>query len=99
MANKVHGVTVTNALTGTGQLIQWQPATPGSVLFYSVYRGLSNDGAYTKIVSNLTLNFYLDNTAYQNERTDYWYYVTATDNLGESTPSEGVAEAAVSRRS
>jgi hypothetical protein len=98
MANKVHEVTVVNALTGTGMIVSWKSAL-GSVLYYSVYRGLSNDGAYTKIATNISVNFYLDNTAYQNERTDYWYYVTATDNLGESEPSKGVTDEATSRRS
>lgn len=98
MANKVNCVKVANALTGTGMLVSWQPNV-GNVLGYNVYRGLSNDGAYTQIATGLSVNFYLDNTAYQGERTDYWYYVTAVDNLGESEPSEGVTDEITSRRS
>lgn len=83
---KIQGVTVTNPMTGTSLLISWA-ASPSPVIGYSVYRGLSETGPFDLLQAGITVEFYLDTTADQRQRTDYWYAVTATDATGESVPS------------
>jgi hypothetical protein len=66
----------------------------GNGSFYSVYRGATTGGLYTKIASAITTNSYLDGTV-QNG-TAYFYVVTALNILGEesSNSAEVVARPA-----
>lgn len=96
MAEKIRGVTVTNAIIG--MMVNWF-VPDGYVIGYNVYRGLSNDGSFVQIATGLTVNFYFDQTAYQGQRTDYWYRVTAVDGMGEGPQSEGISDINVARRS
>jgi len=82
----VQGVTVTNPMTGTSLLVSWA-ASLSPVIGYSVYRGLSQAGPFELLQANIAVTFFMDLTADQRQRTDYWYAVTATDGTGESLMS------------
>lgn len=84
---KVQGVTVTNPMTGTSLLVSWT-ASSSPVIGYSVYRALSSLGPFDLLQSGISVDFFMDITADQRQRTDYWYAVTATDLTGESLMSE-----------
>ena len=78
----ISGVTITTPMTGTSLLVSWEPEV-APILGYNVYRSLSPEGTFSQIAAGIGVNFYLDTNALQNERTDYWYKVSATDGAGE----------------
>jgi len=94
----VQGVTITNPMTGTSLLVSWA-AVSIPAIGYSIYRALSSAGPFQLIQSSVGVNFYLDITADQRQRTDYWYTVSATDGAGEGPQSEPMSQTLFARMS
>jgi len=95
---KVEGVFITNQLDGGSLLVSWG-APSVTVLKYKVYRALSMSGTYTLIKDDVHVLFYKDTTAYQWQRTDYWYKVSAVDADGEGPLSDPVVNFAFAKNS
>ncbi|MFN7920008.1 MAG: DUF4082 domain-containing protein [Bryobacteraceae bacterium] len=81
------GLTVTR---GNGQLaLGWTGAAGASS--YNVKRSTTNGGPYTTVASGLTATAYLD--AAVTNGVAYYYVVTASNSLGEGSPSVQAANA------
>ncbi len=73
-------------------VLAWSPSTASDLLHYSVYRGTTEGGPYTRIATALAAPNAVDTTALPD--TAYRYVVTATDWIeNESAYSREVAAA------
>jgi fibronectin type 3 domain-containing protein len=80
---------------GTAASLSWTPGA--SAVGFNVKRGLVSGGPYTNIAWNLTEAAYADPGLVAGEL--YYYVVTATNEFGESVPSNEVAVRPVSTNS
>ncbi len=89
--------------TGSGSItcgtdfptLSWEPSTPGTypIYAYNLYRGISSTGPWLQIGQVLNIDPYnntpndLVYTDYNTDGVNYYYYVAAQDNQGNTTPS------------
>ena len=95
---KVLGVFITNQLDGGSLLVSWGPLSV-PVLKYKLYRALSMNGDYLLVGDDIHVSSYLDISAYQWQRTDYWYRVSGVDDSGEGPLSDPVVNFAFAKDS
>lgn len=81
-----------SATAGTAKITLSWSAASGSPLGYSVKRGTTSGGPYTRIAANVTGTSYVDTTA--TTGTKYRYVVVSTSRGGESANSSEVSATA-----
>jgi hypothetical protein len=95
------GILVSVPLTGNGTQsgysvgLSWNPSpSPPQIVGYNVYRGIQNNGPYTKINSILdSATAYTDYTVLAG--MTYYYVTTSVDSAGQESPYSNQTEAYV----
>jgi hypothetical protein len=75
---------LTASVSGTSVALTWGPPASGPVSSYSVYRGTTHGGPYTKIASGVLSTSFTDSGLANGT---YFYVVTAVNNIGEGAQS------------
>lgn len=77
--------------------LKWAVVQSPFVVAYNIYRSLKSDGNFTKIkkinASEVTDNFVYSDLEGLGDKINYFYYVTAEDDLGIETSPSPVAQA------